>query len=334
MFSYFRGAAEVAATVCSMLVGAMSLASCELASELADESPTYSDEQATQLPYPSGRLVYQSDAHNQWDIFLLDLTEVDSGSAAKAEPVRLTTHDANDMNPSFSPDGKSIVFCSERTGAGDLYILDLDDKTLRQLTSHPSYEGAPQFSADGRWVFFEAERDGRAEIYRTSIDGKRVNRLTRSSTRKLGPAVTGHGRYFAYMEKSWIRWQVSVQDWDTGDVRVVSSGGGACRPSFSPDGEWLAYVSTRDADKTDVWIVRVADGTGQPERVRVPTRADAHNYDPAFSPSGNGFAFASTRERGRDEQWDLFFSERRARSLLRLTDTDHNERFPQWSPRP
>jgi TolB protein len=247
---------------------------------------------------------------------------------------RLTDHPAADENPAWSPDGRWLAFSSERTGRGDIYLMDPDGEGLRRLTDHPAYEGAPRFAPDGRSIFFEGERDGRAEIYRLSLpDGvpAQIEQVTSSISRKLGPAPSPDGKRLAFMEKSLIRWQVSLLDLESDSTEELTSGGGACRPGWSPDGALLSYVSTREGSKGDLWL-REMRGRREGIEWRVSTRADSHNYDPAFSRDGTALAFASTRERGRGEQWDIFVSDLNGGRLLQLT-TDHgNNRFPDWRP--
>lgn len=271
----------------------------------------------------TGVLVFQSDRAGGWDIYRIDA----SGSGL----VRLTDDPAADQNPAWSPDGRTIVFSSERTGDGDIYVMDADGGDVRRITDHPSYEGAPRFTPDGASIVFEGERDGRAEIYRVDLETRAVRQITASARRKLGPALSPDGRTLAFMEKSLIRWHVSVRDETTREKRRVTGGGGACRPAWSPDSRLLAFVSTADTDKADVWF-REMTGEREGAAWRVPTRPNAHNYDPVFSPDGGSLAIASTIVRGDNEQWDIFVVDVNGRGLVRLTGDEGNERFPDWRP--
>jgi TolB protein len=244
---------------------------------------------------------------------------------------QLTGDPADDRNPVWSPDGRTIAFSSDRTGSGDIYVMDADGSNVRQVTDHPTYEGAPRFSPDGSLLVFEGERDGRAEIYRVSLKEGVVERVTDSMTRKLGPAFSPDGAELAYMEKTIVWWQVTVSDWQRGTRRRVTGGGGSCRPAWSPDGSLLAFVSTRGTDKADVWF-REMRGSREGNAWRVMTRPGAYNYDPAFSPDGTALATASTVVRGPNEDWDLFVSDLNGRNLVQLTGGEGNERFPDWRP--
>ena len=279
--------------------------------------------QSGQPPTYAGTLVFQSDRNGAWDIYRMDV----DGTGL----VRLTEDPAADQNPAWSPDGQSIAFSSERTGAGDIYVMDADGDNPRRVTDHPAYEGAPRFTPDGKAIVFEGERDGRAEIYRVDLESGAVKRMTASVQRKLGPAYSPDGRTLAFMEKSLIRWHVSVRDEKSGKKRAVTGGGGACRPAWSPDGRLLAFVSTREADEVDLWF-REMRGEREGSTWRVPTRANAHNYDPAFSPDGSSLAMASTLVRGDNEQWDIFVMDVNGRGLVPLTGAEGNERFPDWRP--
>lgn len=281
---------------------------------------------AAPAPSYQGTIAFQSDRAGGWDIYTIEA----DGSGLR----RLTDHPAADKNPAWSPDGKWLAFSSERTGRGDVYMMDPNGGSLRRLTDHPAYEGAPRFHPDGRSLFFEGERDGRAEIYRLPLsEGTTgpVERVTSSISRKLGPAPSPDGKKLAFMETGLIRWHVSILDLGSGEVRQVTGGGGSCRPAWSPDGALLAYVSTREGAKGDLWL-REMRGARESVEWRVFSRADSHNYDPAFSPDGTAFAFASTRVRGRGEKWDIFVSDLNGKNIVQLTTDTGSNRFPDWRP--
>src|SRR5687768_6939537 len=64
----------------------------------------------------------------------------------------LVSHEANETRPLYSPDGQSLAFVSDRTGAGDIYVLSLAAGTLTQLTFDDGLDRLDGWSRDGRWI--------------------------------------------------------------------------------------------------------------------------------------------------------------------------------------
>jgi Tol biopolymer transport system component len=116
-----------------------------------------------------------------WDFDpYFDIFEADpDGTALK----RLTKAPGYDAEGSYSPDGKSIVFCSNRSGQKDLelYVMDADGGNVRQLTHAPGcYNGGPFFSPDGKRVVFRSDRKKKdhLQLYVINRDGSGEKALT------------------------------------------------------------------------------------------------------------------------------------------------------------
>src|SRR2546423_888136 len=83
----------------------------------------------------------------------------------------------------FSPDGKQVVFCSNRGGKEnlELHIMDADGGNVRQLTRAPGcYNGGPFFSPDGKRVIFRSDRKKKdhLQLYVINVDGTGERALT------------------------------------------------------------------------------------------------------------------------------------------------------------
>ena len=87
-------------------------------------------------------------AHDQSDVMVGDL---EKNGTALASPARLTLSDRIDWPGSWSPDGKSILFYSDRSGRFDLYRQGLGDRTAQVIGTAPDEKRMPQTSPDGRW---------------------------------------------------------------------------------------------------------------------------------------------------------------------------------------
>lgn len=89
-------------------------------------------------------------------------------------PRRLTNHGNLDYNPVMSPDGRWVVFTSDRDGSSNLYALDLTtDGEPIALTSHPAMDDAPALSPDGSRLAFVSTRGGNPDIYSDAVPARR-----------------------------------------------------------------------------------------------------------------------------------------------------------------
>ncbi len=90
------------------------------------------------------------------------------------------------MNPSWSPDGKRIVFCSNRDGNFEIYsIRSSDGSDIKRLTNNPSEDLWPSWSKNG--IYFTTNRDGNFEIYSMNADGTNTQNLTNNSYEDMIP---------------------------------------------------------------------------------------------------------------------------------------------------
>jgi Tol biopolymer transport system component len=103
---------------------------------------------------------------------------------------RLTNDRFQDVDPSVSPDGTSVVFASDRTRYGpdgglNLYLLDLETGDFRYLTFGPWRDQGPRWAQNGR-IYFSSDRDGVYDIYSTDARGN-GRRETRTLTGAFDP---------------------------------------------------------------------------------------------------------------------------------------------------
>ena len=77
---------------------------------------------------------------------------------AGGDAKRLTDDPANDNDIVWSPDGKRLIFVSDRGNQPDLYAMDVATKAITRLTNDMVSESAPHFSPDGKWIFVRQSR--------------------------------------------------------------------------------------------------------------------------------------------------------------------------------
>ena len=127
-------------------------------------------EAVSPLKVAAGKIAFVSDRDGNDEIYLMNA----DGSNA----VNLTNHPANDRHPSWSPDGKSIAFASERhDNSFDIYLLEIETGRLSRLTTQGSNTG-PAWSPSGRRIAFVSDRFGDKDVMVMNADGSRQIQLT------------------------------------------------------------------------------------------------------------------------------------------------------------
>nr|MBA2305168.1 PD40 domain-containing protein [Acidobacteriota bacterium] len=185
---------------------------------------------------------------------------------AGGKATRLTDGRPYDMQPRWSPDGRSIAFTSDRSGSDNIWVMAADGSGLEAVTREK--DGgltAPAWAPDGQYLAVRRDptynRRGSAELWLYHRSGGTGVRLTardaQGGLNPNGPVFSPDGRwiYFSHgqrvLDSTWAPWQVWRLDRRTGDLTPVTTGfSGAVRPSMSRDGRRLAYVRRDHATST------------------------------------------------------------------------------------
>ncbi|MCS6852272.1 MAG: biopolymer transporter Tol [Gemmataceae bacterium] len=171
---------------------------------------------------------------------------------------QLTTSKGYDAEGSYSPDGKHIVFSSDRSGPGnlELYIMEADGQNVRQLTRAPGcYNGGPFFSPDGTKVIFRSDRKKKdhLQLYVINVDGSGERALTDD----LGwvhwaPYWYKDSKHIIYTAADHTaagrpNYDLYWMNIETGQkVRLTYAPGADVLPVFSPDYRQVLWTSSRD----------------------------------------------------------------------------------------
>lgn len=195
---------------------------------------------------------------------------------------RLTSTTGYDAEGSYSPDGRWIVFASNRqifarepSGKereileqnpaffAEIYIMPAAGGAARRLTDADGYDGGPFFTGDGKriiWRRFDAE-GLIADLWTMALDGSDARRITDFESMSWAPYPHPSGEYFIFTSNKFgfENFELFIVDTDglKQPLRVTSTDGFDGLPVFSPDGRRLAWTSGRGSgDGAQLWIAR------------------------------------------------------------------------------
>jgi TolB protein len=164
------------------------------------------------------------------------------------ETKQLTSDAFIDQQPSVSPDGRYIVFQSNRSGSRNVWRIDIDGSNPKQLTDGSNLDAYPVYAADGRSVVFMSTRSGTWTIWKVGIDGGAATQLTDHPSEY--PTISPDGKLMAYFytdDKANNQPRLSIIHFDGGaPVKTVDLSRTVQPIAFAwlPDGRSIAYLDT------------------------------------------------------------------------------------------
>jgi Tol biopolymer transport system component len=210
--------------------------------------------------------------------------------AGGGDPTRLTPTDSLSGFPVVTPDGRHVVFMSNRAGPVNIWRMDLDGRNPQMLTNGVLDNG-PSVSPDGRWVVYEAHPGER--LMRVSIDGGTPELI--SEVRLGAPRVSPDGsRILGWRwHEERQRFMVDIIPFEGGEpLQSLEIPGSDV--SWTPDGEGIAYQDTTH-DVGNVWVQQLDGG----DPVQLTFFEDMHIDTFTFSPDGQSLVL-SRGESSRD----------------------------------
>ncbi|MBP8132617.1 MAG: PD40 domain-containing protein [Candidatus Hydrogenedentes bacterium] len=272
----------------------------------------------------SGRKTYRTHAVFFAAAVVLLLT---AAALAQDNAVQVTFGDKRDVDPAASPDGKRLVFASNRTGDFCIYAVTFGEAGVVQLTQSEKDDRQPCWSPDGKKVIFTSRRTGHGDLYEMASDGSSgFLQITDRGDVEEWPSyapksggllfVTGPYKRIQIREKMNVVVADAAAQANT--PRLLTEGD---EPRYSPDGSRVLFVSRRTKNK-DVWVMS-ADGGLQTQLTNDPK----DDENPCWSPDGKHIVFASERT----GNFDLWVMNTDGTEVRQLTSTPAHERQPSWS---
>lgn len=219
--------------------------------------------------------------------------------------------------PSWSPDGRSIAFESDRTGHAAIYVMRADGTHTRRLSPGRPPDSSPSWSPDGKLIVFSRAGEGLVVI-RPGGHGARM--LTRDvNTMDTDPAWSPDGTRIAFVRREAGTGSALflIRPDGTGLCELTPFSSNVTEPAWSPDGAQLAY----SGGKGSGFGIHVVGANGRRPRALTPEALDFH---PSWSPDGRQIAFV------RDAT--LYLMNRDGSHVRRLTPASAIDGSPAWRP--
>ena len=149
--------------------------------------------------------------------------ELDNAAATPRQS-RMVSSTRRDFTTDLSPDGKSIVFSSVRSGPSEIWMSDTDGYNLRRLTSIGG--STPRWSPDGKQIAFESNQRGQPDIYVLTLATGSVRRFTTDGASNLRPSWSRDGRYIYFGSNRTGKSQIWKVPGNGGDAVQITRKGG------------------------------------------------------------------------------------------------------------
>jgi Tol biopolymer transport system component len=211
----------------------------------------------------------------------------------------LARGNSTDREAAYAPDGKHIVFSSNRAGNMDIWQMSLETGTVARVTDYPGVDYDPAYSADGKKVIWSSDRNGHFEIYQAEADGSGVIRVSNDGGDAENPTMTPDGKWVIYSsyhpDKLGI-WKIHPDG--TGAARLAA--GPHFNAEASPDGQYALYVTSLRTDRNVIRVVRIADGAKVPFEIACDIRRRSRQLigRARWMPGGKAIAFVGQDENG------------------------------------
>jgi Tol biopolymer transport system component len=166
----------------------------------------------------------------------------------------LTNNAARDVNPAFSPDGKQIVFSSNRDGnygSYQLYTMNSDGSNQHRIYESKAMSLAPAWSPDGKQIIFTNDKEdgaiGNFEIFRIELEtAESEKRLTFRRRSDSQPVFSPDGKHIAFVSNTDGNAEIYLMSADgTGLFRITRNQAEDTTPQFSKDGKKIIFSSNR-----------------------------------------------------------------------------------------
>lgn len=241
-----------------------------------------------------------------------------------SEKFQVTNNHTINLSPSWTSDGRSILYSSFKDRVQTLFLFELySGREIKFSPRSGRYIGG-KVSPDGQTVAATLEIAGNSNLYLLDRSGNVIRRLTDDPGIEVSPSWSPDGRQLVFVADRSGSPQLYIMDVASGKTRRLTyTGSYNTSPEWSPRGDRIVYTG-RVGNRFAVFTISV-DG-GEPRKL---TSEASDSEDPTWSPDGRFIAFSSNRA----GKYQLYMMQASGENQRRLTGSGGDDTKPSWSPR-
>lgn len=243
-------------------------------------------------------------------------------------PIQVTNNNSLNLNPSWTRDGKGILFLSYFQTYPFVYLADLSARRLHPISQRPGLNAFPRMSPDGQKIAMTLSFNGNPEIYVTDASGNNPQRITYHEGVDTSPTWAPDNQRIAFVSDRSGTPQIYVintTDQNAEPVRITYQGNYNTSPDWSPTpgSNILVYSSLYGGKNSEICLIDVETGNNR----RVTTTLDSED-DPSWAPDGIHISYTLTQ----NYKSDIYFMDIRDCVSVRLTKGMGDCKSPSWGP--
>ena len=241
-----------------------------------------------------------------------------------SEKFQVTNNHTINLSPSWTADGKSVLYTSYKDRNSGLYLFELYSGKEVKITPRTGRYIGGKISPDGQYIAATLETGGNSNIVLLDRNGNAIRNLTESPGIEVSPAWSPDGKQLVFVSDRSGSPQLYVLDVaNSKPRRLTYSGNYNTSPEWSPRGDRVAYTG-RVGNRFAIFTIGVEGG--EPRKL---TAESADSEDPTWSPDGRFIAFSSNRA----GKYHLYVMQANGENQRRLTGSGGDDTKPSWSPR-
>jgi TolB protein len=235
------------------------------------------------------RIIYVSDRSGNREIYAMDY----DGTNQK----QLTAYRSTSMMPAISPDGRLVAFTTYAGGNPQIRVHSVEGgRRLSFYNPVSSVVETPEFTPDGKQMMFAAAIDGWVQLCIADVDGGNMRRVSNVRAIEVSPRINPkNGREVLFISGRSGKQQLWLMNLDGGAPERLTTGeGDVANPSWSPDGQFIAFAWTRGYEPGNFNIFVMDVAKRQPIQL---THGVGRNENPFWAPDGLHLVYSSMRGR-------------------------------------